>query len=40
MAVLFIVGNLAELQPASGKTSVAAALLATANSAGKQAAYY
>ncbi len=40
MAVLFIVGNLAGLQPASGKTSVAAALVATANSAGKQAAYY
>ena len=39
MAVLYIVGNLAGYQPASGKTSVAAALLITANAAGKQAAY-
>ena len=40
MAVLHIVGNLAGIQPGPGKTSVAAALLITANAAGKQAAYY
>jgi BioD-like phosphotransacetylase family protein len=39
VAVLHIVGNLAGYQPASGKTSVAAALLITANATGKQAAY-
>ena len=36
MAVLQIVGN----QSGAGKTSLAAALLVTANAAGKQAAYY
>lgn len=40
MAVLLIVGNLVGSQPGAGKTSLAAALLATANAAGKQAAYY
>ena len=40
MTVLLIVGNLAGFQPGAGKTSLAAALLATANAAGKQAAYY
>ena len=36
MAVIQIMGN----QPGAGKTSLAAALLVTANTAGKQAAYY
>ena len=36
MAVIQIVGN----QPGAGKTSLAAALLVTANTAGKQSAYY
>ncbi len=40
MAVLLIVGNLAGSEPGAGKTSVAAALLVTANAAGRQAAYY
>ena len=39
MAVLPTVGNPAGYQPAPGKTRVAAALLAIANAAGKQAAY-
>ena len=40
MAVIHIVGNLAGFQPAAGKTSLASALLVTANATGKQAAYY